>query len=219
MTSDHKLTACATRAQFQLERAAEYLALVATVVTDDDDDPKRQFLYQTMVLMIQSFFEEYLRCVVALGSFWRTPEVRSHLGEAYQEPDRFDVMGAPEVGRVAQKRVSFDDRATKLRALMQVLVGVDPFAHPDVETRCLDFANVRNIIAHRGGWPDDDSAPTVRSSDVILTTSRIGGARFYKLRISRQFFGGCLSAIHLAIRTIETSAAKVREFRLPSAGP
>jgi hypothetical protein len=215
MSPDHKLTACANRAHFQLERAANYLKLVATVVPDDDADPNRQFLYQTMVLMVQSFFEEYLRCVVALSSFWKTPEARLHLGDVYQDPTRFDVMAAPEVGMWAQKRVSFEDQAAKLRAIMRVLVGVDPFTNPDVEARCIDFANVRNIIAHRGGWPDDDSAPTVRSADVILTTSVIGGARFYKLRISRQFFGACFAAIHQAITTIETAASAAPEFRLP----
>jgi hypothetical protein len=215
MSSNHKVQACSLRSLFQLQRAREFLEVVTPVLQDDDEDANRQFLYQSTVMMVQSFFEEYFRCVVAVGTFWKTPAVRVHLGECYQDRERFASMPAAEVEIYAQKRVSFDERAGRLKAIIGVLTGAPPFADVEAEEACLDFVAVRNIIAHRGGWPDDASAPTVRSPNVIVETSKIGHSRFYKLRIGRQFFGDGLGAIGRSIVALEGVLSVDPVYKLP----
>jgi hypothetical protein len=209
----HKLSGCTSRALFQIDRAKNYLDLVTKVIPDDDADPNRQFLYQSMVFMLQSYFEEYLRCIVAIGTFWRTPAVRLHLQLLYKDQDFASMPGA-EVEGWAQQRVSFDDRASRLKAIMQVIADTAPFADIDAEEKCMDFVNIRNIVAHRGGWPDDANVPTVRSPDVIVETNVIGTSRFYKLEIRRGFFVDGLSGIVRSILGIETALAGNPDYRL-----
>jgi hypothetical protein len=203
----HNLSGCSARAASQIERASDYLSAIVPILPASDDDPKRQFLYQSTILMLQSYFEEYLRCVVSLGSLWKTEEVRRHLGECHQDPDRFLVMPAAELGREAQKRISFEDKAARMRELVRVIVGLDPLGDPDVEQRCVDLALIRNIIAHRGGWPDETAAASVTTRGVIVKGRSVGDSTFYSLRLSAAFFSETLPALLKAIHTVEKGAA------------
>jgi hypothetical protein len=212
--TQHKLAACSSRATFQIEKAAQYLALVSPAIPPAENDVARQFLYQTIVLMVQSYFEEYLRCVVASGSFYKTPEVRLHLAARDKDPERFAVMPMAEVGRHAQGRVSFEDRAGKLKGIIGAIAVCSPFADPDGEEKCLDFNVVRNIIAHRGGWPNDEYAPSVKTPNVILESAVIGTTRFYRLQITSKFLVDGLAAIGRSILGIEEALAADSVFQL-----
>ena len=214
MASNHKLTGCVSRFIFQLDRSNEFLGLVATVIPDDDTDLNRQYLYKSTILMVQSFFEEYLRCIVATATFYKTPSVRVHLAEGQQDPDRFAVMSAAEVTRAAQDRVKFEDGAGQLKRIFGVLTGGSPFANDDAEQKCLDFANVRNIIAHAGGWPTEGHVPAVKSSNVIIESAEIHGSKFYRLQIGRNFFGEALAAMALSVTSLETRVASDPELSL-----
>ena len=99
------------RARFRIDGARDFLQLVTPHLPDDDADPKRQYLYKSSIVMLQSFFEEYLMCIVGLGSFYKAPALRLHLAEGQADPDRFAIMTAPEVMAAAQSRVSFQNGA------------------------------------------------------------------------------------------------------------
>ncbi len=214
MPAEHKLSACISRAQFQISGAVDFIKLVTPHLPDDDADPKRQYLYKSSILMVQSFFEEYLFCIVALATFYKAPAVRLHLAEGQRDPERFVAMSTPEVMSAAQRRVSFEHDARQLKGLFTVLTGGSPFANANCEQKCLDFANVRNIIAHAGGWPKEGHVPTVKSPNVIVETSEIHGSKFFKLQISRQFFGDSLLALHGSVSAVEERVEADPEFSL-----
>jgi hypothetical protein len=214
MASDHKLTGCISRFRSQLDRSREFLRLAATVIPDDDTDPNRQYLYKSTILMVQSFFEEYLRSIVATATFYKTPSVRLHLAEGQKDPDQFAVMNMAEVSRAAQDRVKFEHGARQLKRLFGVLTGGSPFASDDAEQKCLDWANVRNIIAHAGGWPTKAHLPIVKSPNVIVESNQINGITFLSLTINRQFFGETLLGMGLSVDSLETRVATDPEVSL-----
>jgi hypothetical protein len=213
-SSRHRCAGCTNRAIHQLDRAKAYLARVTPVIADKDEDPNRQFLYQSMVLMIQSFYEEYLRCIVSIGTFWKAPAVRTHLGNQFNDRARFDAMPAAEVMRHAQDRVSFKEDARPLREIMQVIIGRSPFADERNHQTCLDVVNVRNIIAHAGGWPNESHAPNIKTAGVIVTTEAVAGSKFYQLHINRAFFGEALLGLFQSIQTVEQACAADPELQL-----
>jgi hypothetical protein len=203
----HNLSACAARFSFQLQRAVDFLQRVAPCVPEEDSEPLRQYLYQSTILMLHSHFEEYLRCIVALATFYKAPAVRGHLAEGQPDPDRFAVMSAAELMKTAQNRVSFENGARTLKRLFVVLTGGSPFADDIAEEKCLDFASVRNIITHAGGWPTEDHAPNVRSANVIVESTQVHGSKFYRLQISRDFFAEALTSLQRSIAAIESRLA------------
>jgi hypothetical protein len=177
------------------------------VIPETDENPNRQFLYQSMVLMIQSFYEEYLRCIVSIGTIWKAPAVRIHLG------NQFDTMSAAEVTRHAQDRVFFKNDARRLREIMQVIIGRSPFADERNRQVCLDIVNVRNIAAHSGGWPNESHAQNIKTPGVIVTTEAVAGSKFYRLHINR-FFGKALFGLLQSIQTVEQACAADPELQL-----
>ena len=214
MPSEHALSACVSRFLFQFEKSQQFLTLVAPVIPDDDNNPMRQYLYKSTILMVQSFFEEYLRCIVATATFYKTAAVRLHLAQGQSDPDRFAAMTMAETMNVAQDRVNFERNAAQLKRLFQVLTGGSPFADADAEQKCLDFANVRNIIAHVGGWPTEAHIPVVTSPNVIVVTNDINGWQFVRLEINRQFFGEALLGMYRSVAALEARVASDRDFSL-----
>lgn len=204
---EHKLSGCTNRALHQTSKAVDYLNLVMPVIPKDDDDPSRQFLYHSTILMLQSYYEEYLRCVIALGTFWKAPELRDHLAQGQEDEERIRLMPAPEIAEMAQDRVAFEKGARRLKALIQVVTGRGPFPNDVTERRCLDFANVRNLIAHRGGLPHSITAPIAHLRSVAIQTTDIKGAQFHKLRVTAAFFADSLVGLQESIRHIEQSMA------------
>ena len=211
---DHKLSGCTNRARHQMSKAVDYLNLVMPVIPPDEDDPSRQFLYHSMILMLQSYYEEYLRCVIALGTFWKAPEIRDHLAQGHVDPERIRMMPAAEIAAMAQERVAFEKGARRLKVLMEVVTGKGPFPDELTERRCLDFANVRNLIAHRGGLPHSITAPIAHLTAVAIETTDVNGAKFHKLRISAPFFKDSLVGLQDSIRHVEQSMATDPRLRL-----
>jgi hypothetical protein len=210
---DHKLRACLTRATHQIDRALQYMNLVTPVIPKDENDP-RQFLYQSMVLMLQSYYEEYLRCVVALGTFWKAPAIRTHLGQGQDDPERIELLPMAEVAALAQERVRFENKAKKLKAIMTVVAGVSPFPDPDTEAKCLQFATVRNMIAHRGGLPPSVTAPITNLTTVKLESRQVGETRFHRLELNAEFFRDSVLAIQRSLISIEMALTNDPTLRL-----
>lgn len=214
MSGDHKLTACRTRLLSQLERASAFTQMISSVMSESDDDELRQFHYQCLVVMLFSYFEEYLRCVVAVGAFWKAAQLRAHLGESHKDLEKFAVMPRFEVAKQAQSKVRFDERASDLKALFIVLVGGSPFPDQDTEDLFLDFHAVRNLIVHSGGLPTAAHVNTIKSSAVVIVRKTIGDSTFYRLRLSREFMAQALLTFTRCVGQIEHSVASDPAFRL-----
>lgn len=168
--------------------------------------------------MLQSYYEEYLRCVVALGTFWKAPEVRDHLAQGQEDPERVRVMSAPEIAEMAQDRVAFEKGARRRKALTQVVTGRGPPPDDLTERRCLDFANVRNLIARRGGLSHSVAAPIAHRTSVAIQTTDVNGAKSHELRITAPFFMDSLVGLQDSIRHIEQSMAADPKLSLRLAG-
>lgn len=206
--TDHYLMGCRTRAIHQFNRASDFVTLVSPTLSTSDNDARRQFLYQSIIVMVHSFYEEYLRCVISLSSIWKAPALREHLATCL--PDRaleISAMPAARIGELAQGRLSFEQRAAKLKALMQVICGSAPFADQQNEDTCLDFVLVRNIIVHRGGWPDAEAATQIVTPGVIVDTGSVGSTHFHQLVIGHEFFHNAFGAVGQSLRTIEQALA------------
>jgi hypothetical protein len=212
--SRHQMTACRNRVLFQIDRAQNYIERVVPILPDDDADPDRQFLYQSTILMLHSFFEEYLRCIVGLGTFWKAEEVRIYLAKGDADPDRFRLMKVAELCHHAQERVRFEKKAVRLKAIVQIIAGRSPFADSEAELKCLDFAAVRNIIAHRGGQADSVCARIIKTPGVTVETGTVGKTKFYKLLIRPSFFAECLTAIARSVEALEEALSKEPAYSL-----
>jgi hypothetical protein len=192
---------------FHIRRTKSYLDLVLPVFPSDEDDPNRQFLMQTIVLMIHTFMEEFFRCVVSIGTFWSADEVRGYLAAEYpKEAEAIDVMNAGALMRRAQREVSYGQRAAKLKGILGVLRISGPYSADWVEVACSDLIAVRNIITHQGGWPSENDVPKVTSPHVFVANeSGPASVRFYRLRIGNQFIVDVLAALLTSTVAIEAS--------------
>ena len=214
--AQHKLLACPSRLTHHLERTRNYLDLVLPVMPQDEDDPNRQFFFQTIILMIHTFMEEYFRCIVSLGTFWLAPDVRNFMTTEYpKRAQEYQVMPAWALSRnVARTEVSFGRKAEKLKGILGVLTTTGPFADTWAETLCLDLVAVRNIITHQGGWAEKTNVPTVTSPQVIVLDASIGSAEFYRLKIGKQFVVDVLSALVLSSLSMETAFRNDPRYRI-----
>jgi hypothetical protein len=164
-------------------------------------------------MMFQSYAEEYLRCVISAGTFWKAPAVRQHLASMSSDPDRILGMPFAEVAKEAQGHVSFERGATRLKAIFAVITGGPPFADVEAEQQWLDLVAVRNIIAHAGGWPTDAHVVTIRSPNAVLTSKEIGGSRFYRLRLTGQFFADTVTGVSRSLQATEARLAVDSDFK------
>jgi hypothetical protein len=89
------------------------------------------------------------------------------------------------------------------------LFGFSPFPDSRSEDLILDLNLVRNVIAHRGGWPDENFAKKMRTPGVIVVDREIDTSadgeppritRFYKLDLRKTTF--CRDAIQAAKETV-----------------
>jgi len=217
----HKLQACTSRFLHQLKRTQSYVDVVLPALkAESEDDDNLQYCLQTLVLMLHTFLEEHYRWLVSLASFWQTEDVRRHLMSRHlmSSPDKarsFEEMPAAQLCRVAAREVSsFKDNAKKLRAIFKVLFQCGPFADDWADSKCRDLVAVRNIITHQGGMAEESNLPAVKSPDVIVTSSVIGSATFYRLRISRAFMMDVLTALGRSVQAIDTSLKQDPRYRL-----
>jgi hypothetical protein len=176
-------------------------------VPPDDDDPLRQYLYKSTVVMMQSYFEEYVRCIISVGTFWKAPEVRKHLASHSPDPERYAIMPSTQVAREAQAHVQFERGAAKLKALFAVVTGGSPYADSQAEEQWQDLVVVRNIIVHAGGWPTAGHVETIKSPNAVISSNDIGGTRFYHLRLSGQFFADTVNGITRSLQATEARLA------------
>lgn len=214
--AQHKLQACISRLTHHLERTRHYLDLLVPVLPEDEEDSNRQFFFQTIILMIHTFMEEYFRCIVSLGTFWFAPDVRAYMAAQYPaRAQSYQEMPAGLLSRdVARREVSFGRKFEKLKGILHVLTTTGPFTDAWAETLCLDLVAVRNIITHQGGWAEKSNVPTVTSPHVIVLDASIGSAEFYRLKIGKQFVVDVLSALVLSSLSMETALRNDPRYRL-----
>ena len=213
--AQHKLLACASRLTHHLKRTRNYLDLVLPVLSQEEEDPNRQFLFQTIVLMIHTFMEEYFRCIVSLGTFWFAPEVRSYLVSQYpKEAEAIETMQVGALMHRAQREVSYKEGAARLKGILAILTNAGPFADDWAEGVCTDLVAVRNIITHQGGWPTERDVPTVKSSHVLVADASVASVRFYRLTIGKQFVVDALSALVLSSLSMETALRNDPRYRI-----
>jgi len=149
---------------------------------------------------------------VSLGTL-TTPEPIGRYLDAFPEGEDLALRPAVEIEPYAQAHISFKKDARRLKDLMEVIIGRSPFPDADTEGMCVDLANVRNIILHGGGWPDDATAGTIKRHRDIIQTEAIGNANFYELKISHDFMNAAFRAIGETVKTIDKALLNHPDYR------
>jgi hypothetical protein len=60
--------------------AFEFVQTTSPCLPEDEEHPLKQHLLKSTVTMLQSYAEEYLRCIVSAGTFWEGPGRAESLG-------------------------------------------------------------------------------------------------------------------------------------------
>lgn len=205
----HRLTAAVSRFATQLQRTNSYFQIVRRALPPGDQDPNVQYLFQTVVLMLHTFLEEYYKHLIRVATFWQADAVRDYLMSRNAEHAmQIEEMPVGQLANYATNQVSFRNHASKLRGILGVLITAPPFADSRAESKCLDLVRVRNVITHQGGQPDDEAAKTIESPDVIVRRETGLGGTFYSLHINEPFMREVLLDLSRSVQRIETELVK-----------
>lgn len=202
-----KLEAATSRFAYQLERTRRYIDVVLpTLKSAPEHDADLQYFFETIVLMLHTFIEEYFRLLIGMATVYHGDEVRTHL--ASRNPDQavsIEEMTIAQLMHRAQDEVSFRGEGKKIKAIFAVLFDVGPFADSDAEAKCLDLVRIRNAITHQGGSVDESYATQLSSPDAAIEKTVSGSLVTYKLRIQPKFFGDVLIALSRSLVAIDES--------------
>jgi hypothetical protein len=212
----HKLEGCISRFAVQIGRAQRYVNAILPALSGGDDDENVQFFFQTVVLMLHAFLEEYFRGIVSLGTLWCADEVRAYMAATYPtEAAGFETMEGLKLGStVAKREVSFRQHAKKLRGILGVITTAPPFADAVADANCHDLIAVRNIITHQGGLTDESDAATVKSPHVVIAREPVGQAVFYRMRIGRAFLVDVLHSLKASLQNMEAAMLADPRYRI-----
>jgi hypothetical protein len=202
----HRLTAAVSRFATQLTRTNSYFQRVRQALPQGDADPDVQYFFQTIVLMLHTFLEEYYKHLIRVATFWQPDPVRDYLMSRYREQaEQIEELAVAQLSNYAANQVNFRNHAAKLRGILGVLITAPPFADAEAESKCLDLVRIRNVITHQGGQPDAEAAQTIESPDVILGRETGLAGTFYQLHINERFMRETLTSLGRSVQRIETA--------------
>ena len=202
----HKLEAATQVFSRQLGRTKAYLDAVLPALRAQNESEKNiQYCYQTIVLMLHAFMEEYYRILVSHATLHQPDAVRRHLMK--RRPTHaasIEETPGPRLMKVVRAEVDFKERAKKLHAIFALLFGVGPFADDDAQDKCLDLVTARNVITHQGGKLDKEDVPHFVSPDLIVR-STFGDHTTHQLYIQPVFLNESVLAFGRSLVKIDES--------------
>ncbi len=204
----HRLEAAVSRFGQQLERTRDYLdAVLPSLKNRPDHEADVQYFFQTIVLMLHTFIEEYFRILIGLATLYRGDDVREYLMSRHpDQAPHIEEMPVGQLMRRAQDEVhSFRGEAKKIKSIFAVLFDVGPFADADAEAKFLDLVRIRNAITHQGGTVDESYVAQLSSPDAAIEKQVIGSFVVYQLRIRPKFFADALQALSRSLVAIDES--------------
>lgn len=212
MSTTTKLDGAVNRMTFHIDRMLRYADAVSLTIRECRDVKVQEFFLQTQTVMLLAFLEEFFANLAKIATLHQSEEVRRYFRKYGNEEKQQLVREGCDpgiLGRLAEAECSFKRNAKKLKRIFDVLFGFSPFPDSRSEDLILDLNLVRNVIAHRGGWPDENFAKKMRTPGVIVVDREIDTSadgeppritRFYKLDLRKTTF--CRDAIQAAKETV-----------------
>ena len=120
MSFETKLDACGNRFIHQVEIMDAYLETVLGPLMKKNDKRVIQFAFESIIVRVISFLEEYLSCLVGLAACREEKLIRKYFTECGSEYDQKKIKNGCNLGelwRLAAKQISFRKEAKKLKRI------------------------------------------------------------------------------------------------------
>lgn len=171
-----KLDACYLRYEHQVERLSDYLKLIHKTLLKSKNKKLILFAYESLIVRMVSFLEEYLSCLVGLAAGWEEKSTREYFLECGSPDMQNQVKKGCNLGMLsnfAKTQISFENNAKKLKRIFNHLFGYSPFPDKKTESLILDMVLIRNMIIHGGSLPSESYAAQIRNPGVIIKSDEI----------------------------------------------
>ena len=211
MPSRSKLDGCSNRYAHQIEKLGAFTEAVQNPIAASGNRAVLCTVQEMVIVAIVAYLEEFLNCVVAVGSADREQEFRSFLAAhgSDQEKAVSQTCSLGELMRFARRRVTFKERGKKLVRVCLLLLDAAPWPDEDTRSYVCDLVRVRNIIVHHGGWPDKEHAADVETPGVVVSSNQF----FWKLELDA-FMRPALTAAAAVGVTVTNAFQQHEKFRL-----
>lgn len=197
MGYETKLDACAKIYIHQVNIMDGYLEAVLEPLMKTKNKKIITFAFESIIIRVISFVEEYLSCLVGLASIRKERSARQYFKRYRSANVNEQVVDSCNLGmlwKLAETQISFKENAKKIKRIFNHLFSFSPF--PDVRTEnfILDAVLIRNIIVHRGGLPNENYASQIRNPGVIIVPREIPlgknskSSKFYEIELIRNTF-------------------------------
>jgi hypothetical protein len=176
MPAETKLDACGNRFIHQVKILKAYLDVVLIPLKEKKDKKIFQFSFESIILRLVSFIEEYLSCLIGMASCYEEKLILKYFTKYGSESKRNKVKKGCNLGelwRLAASEISFKDQAKKLKRIFNYIFGFSPFPDLKTENLILDMIRIRNVIVHSGSWPTKAHAMQMATPGVIVVSREI----------------------------------------------
>ncbi len=109
----HKLIACPNRFSYQMRRATNYLKLISSSLHSEEQNPQEtlEFCFETLVVMLHTFLEEFYKSMISIATFWYPAEVRTFMmARLPSESLTYEAMPASVLSANVTQRFSFNSK-------------------------------------------------------------------------------------------------------------
>lgn len=197
MGYETKLDACGNRYIHQVSIMDGYLEAVLEPLMKTKNKKIIKFAFESIVIRVISFMEEYLSCLVGSASVRKEKSARQYFKKYRSAKVKEQVADSCNLGmlwKLAETQVSFKESAKKIKRIFKHLFGFSPFPDVKTENLILDAVLIRNIIVHRGGLPNENYANQIRNPGIIIVPREISlgknskSSKFYEIELIKNTF-------------------------------
>jgi len=186
-----KLDACINRFEHQVNIMGKYIKLGLEPLVKTGDKKVIKFAFESLIVRVAAFIEEYLSCIVGLASVNEEKLSRNYFKNYGNLAIQEQVKKGCKLGllwKYIATEVSFENKAKKLKRIFNHLFRFSPFPDNNTENLILDAVLIRNVILHEGSMPSENYAKQMRNQGIIIVTNVIGQSKFYDIELIENRF-------------------------------
>lgn len=169
------------------KRLKNYLDVVMRALKQQTDEDATRFLLETLVVMMIAFLDHYLSSVISTGTFARQGVAREWLRPRLPK----EQQAAIDSWSVAHLRSWMSNRSSLLKRegryldeTFKFLFGFSVWPENERAAKLVrDFARLRNLIVHQGGYPERTHFADMEVEGLITEASKELG--FYRMNLSK----------------------------------
>src|SRR5262245_29389992 len=153
----HRLIAATNGLTCQLKRTTNYLNTVFPALLAEEQNRRESiaFLFESIVLMLCTFLEDYFKTLVSVAAFQYPGKVRSYMSTNFSRKDKVDyeLMDATQLSNTISQRFKLTSKNIDLFiAAFEELFQLEPFPDPTTKSYLEDLVTIRHLLTHEGGW-------------------------------------------------------------------